>query len=96
MFGDRLPARLEKFKSDHAGHLRQIALRGTFLDEEDVNQVLNLSIPGFDELMAFIEISALLENPLVPKLEFGNEGRIASFSTPRRRGTLCGYSNCRR
>lgn len=57
-----LRASLAKFKSDHANQLREIALRGTFLDEEDINQLLELSIPGFDELMAFTELAALLES----------------------------------
>ena len=35
----------------------EIASRGTFLDEEDINRFLELSLPGMDELMAFLEIS---------------------------------------
>ncbi len=57
-----LRASLAKFKSTHGRQLREIALRGTFLDEEDVGQLLELSIPGFDELMAFTEIAELLES----------------------------------
>lgn len=53
--------RLRKFKQAHAGHLRQIALRGTFFDDEDVTRLLDLSMPGLDEIMAFSEISALVE-----------------------------------
>lgn len=48
---------LQKFKSLHRSHLREIASRGTFLDDEDINQFLELSLPGMDELMAFLEIS---------------------------------------
>ncbi len=54
-------ASLAKFKHAHADQLKEIALRGTFLDEEDVNQLMELSIPGFDELMAFTEIAEFLE-----------------------------------
>ncbi len=50
-----------KFKNAHAGHLRQIAQRGTFLDDDDIRAFLDLSLPGLDELMAFIELSALAE-----------------------------------
>ncbi len=48
---------LTKFKALHAEHLREIAKRGTFLDDSDINQFLELSLPGLDELMAFLEIS---------------------------------------
>ncbi len=50
------------FRSENAGKLREIASRGTFLDEEDINQLLALSLPGLDELMAFLEISRLVED----------------------------------
>lgn len=49
---------LKRFKADHAAHLRSIALRGTFLDEADVAQFLDLSMPGLDEIMALLEIAA--------------------------------------
>lgn len=50
---------LEEFKQAHVQHFRQVALRGTFLDEQDVAKFLDLSTPGFDELMAFLEIAKL-------------------------------------
>ncbi len=53
---------LERFKEAHAQHFREIALRGTFLDEQDISSFLDLSAPGFDELMAFLEIAALLQS----------------------------------
>lgn len=49
---------LARFKARHESHLRTIALRGTFLDQADVNQFLDLSIPGLDEMMALLEIEA--------------------------------------
>jgi arsenite-transporting ATPase len=52
---------LRRFKEAHAGHLRLIAQRGTFLDDGDIGQFLDLSLPGLDELMAFIELAALVE-----------------------------------
>jgi arsenite/tail-anchored protein-transporting ATPase len=48
---------LERFKEKYNHHLRCIAQRGTFLDDEDINCFLDLSLPGLDELMAFLEIS---------------------------------------
>ena len=53
--------RLAEFKGAHAGHLRQIAARGTFLDDADISQLLDLSLPGLDEIMAFTEISDLVK-----------------------------------
>jgi arsenite-transporting ATPase len=37
----------------------EIALRGTYLDEEDVARLLKLSLPGIDEVIGLIEISRL-------------------------------------
>ena len=50
-----------KFKEAHAKHLRQVALRGTFLDDEDVTHLLDLSMPGLDKVMAFDKIAVLVE-----------------------------------
>lgn len=55
---------LERFKQAHGQHFQEIAQRGTFLDAEDIDQFLELSAPGFDELMALLEIAALLEEPV--------------------------------
>ena len=52
---------LLKFKQKHNQHLRAIAARGTFLDDEEINRFLDLSLPGLDELMAFLEIAAWVE-----------------------------------
>jgi arsenite-transporting ATPase len=53
---------LTTFKMKHNPKLRQIAARGTFLDDEDINQFLDLSLPGMDELLAFLEISSWVED----------------------------------
>ncbi len=37
--------------------LEQIALRGTWLDEQDVAKLLRLSLPGIDEVAALLEIA---------------------------------------
>jgi len=47
---------LRAFMEQNGDKLRQIASRGTFLDDEDINQFLGLSLPGMDELMAFLDI----------------------------------------
>ena len=53
---------LSGFKEKHEGDLREIAARGTFLDNEDISRFLDLSLPGLDELMAFLEISGWAED----------------------------------
>ena len=48
---------LRAFKEKHGPKLKEIASRGTFLDEDDIAQFLELSLPGMDELMSFLEIT---------------------------------------
>ncbi|MBU4143098.1 ArsA family ATPase, partial [Patescibacteria group bacterium] len=50
-------AYLHDFQEKNRQRLMEIASRGTFLDEEDINRFMELSLPGMDELMAFLEIS---------------------------------------
>src|ERR1035441_4685790 len=52
---------LTKFREQNGGMLREIAAAGTFLDDEDINQFLNLSLPGLYELMALFEIASWVE-----------------------------------
>jgi arsenite-transporting ATPase len=52
-------AALEKFKTRHRAVLAEIAERGTLLDERDINDLLDLSLPGLDEVMALFELSEL-------------------------------------
>lgn len=44
------------FMQDHAEHLKTIASRGTFLEGTDIDTFIELSIPGVDELMAFLRV----------------------------------------
>jgi arsenite-transporting ATPase len=50
---------LERFREAHGRVLAEIAERGTLLDEEDINQLLSLSLPGLDEVMSLFELSEL-------------------------------------
>jgi len=50
---------LEDFREKHGKVLAKIAERGTLLDESDINELLNLSLPGLDEVMALFELSEL-------------------------------------
>ena len=49
---------LARFKALHQTHLSTIAARGTFLDQADIDQLVDLSMPGLDETMALLEIVA--------------------------------------
>ena len=57
---------LDAFKAQHRAVLAEIADRGTILDEADINDLLDLSLPGMDEVMALFELS-----------EVEREGRFA-------------------
>jgi arsenite-transporting ATPase len=50
-------AALSEFKEKHRAVLAEIADRGTILDEADINDLLDLSLPGMDEVMALFELS---------------------------------------
>ncbi|HEX8117760.1 MAG TPA: ArsA family ATPase, partial [Pyrinomonadaceae bacterium] len=52
-------AALEEFKVKHRAVLAEIADRGTILDEADINDLLDLSLPGMDEVMALFELSGV-------------------------------------
>ena len=48
---------LDRWLASRRAALEQIALRGTWLDEEDVAGLLRLSLPGIDEVAAQLEIA---------------------------------------
>ena len=50
---------LQRFREQHGKVLAEIAERGTLLDEEDINELLSLSLPGMDEVMSLFELSEL-------------------------------------
>ncbi len=52
--------RLEKFRERYGSVIETIVERGTYFDQEDIQQFLALSLPGLDELMAVIEIAELV------------------------------------
>lgn len=53
---------LATFKREHGAQLHEIAFRGTFLDNYDIDRFLDLSLPGLDELMASMEIARQAES----------------------------------
>ncbi|MDE3075912.1 MAG: ArsA family ATPase, partial [Chloroflexota bacterium] len=49
----------ERFMKDYRGPLRLLVDRGTYLDEEDIDAFLRLSLPGLDELMGLFRLAEL-------------------------------------
>ena len=56
------PRAFERWLVDHRRALGDIVEHGTWLDREDVDALLGLSIPGIDELIAMVEIVRLTES----------------------------------
>ena len=54
-------AKHREFMAQHEDRLREIAKLGTFLDGEDIDRFLKLSVPGLDELMAFLQLADWLD-----------------------------------
>jgi arsenite/tail-anchored protein-transporting ATPase len=50
---------LERWLAARRRPLRMIAARGTYLDEDDVDRLLALSLPGVDELIGLVELHRL-------------------------------------
>ena len=50
---------LTRWLADREDAFRTIAERGTYLDDEDVDRLLSLSLPGVDELVGLIELARL-------------------------------------
>ena len=52
---------LSLFKEEHSRELRKLLETSTNLDEQDISQMLSLSIPGIDEVMSFKSIIDFIE-----------------------------------
>jgi arsenite-transporting ATPase len=52
-----------RWLKEHRGPLLEILEHGTWLDQEDVDALLDLSIPGVDELVGLMEIARLARTP---------------------------------
>ena len=52
---------LAGFKTEHQGQLKKLLETSTNLDNEDIDQMLSLSIPGIDEVMSFKTIIDFIE-----------------------------------
>ncbi len=52
---------LSKFKSEHHSELKKLLVTSTSFDNEDIDDMLTLSIPGIDEIMSFKTIIDFIE-----------------------------------
>jgi len=52
---------LSDFKTEHLGELKKLLETSTNLDNEDIDEMLRLSIPGIDEVMSFKTIIDFIE-----------------------------------
>ena len=50
---------LDRWLGERRETLREIASRGTYLDDQDVDRLLGLSLPGADELVGLLELARL-------------------------------------
>ena len=52
---------LHQFKLQHNTSLKEIAERGTFLDQSDIQSLMDAALPGMDELAAYLEIAKWIQ-----------------------------------
>ena len=55
------PRLMNHFKEENHEIIGKLAERGTYFDQEDIAEFLDLSLPGMDEVMAVIEMARLLK-----------------------------------
>ena len=55
-------ARVDRqYRAEHESAIKKLAGRGTFFDDQDIDEFWRLPLPGLDEVMAVIEIANLLK-----------------------------------
>ena len=59
-------AAFERWLAPRKAQLAAIALRGTYLDDEDVARLLKLSLPGIDEVIGLLEVVRLVREARDP------------------------------
>jgi arsenite/tail-anchored protein-transporting ATPase len=80
------PAALDAWIASRRELLEEIALRGTWLDRDDVTQLLRLSLPGIDEIAGLLQIadystSGKYERIVVDTAPTGHMLRMLSMPT---------------
>lgn len=53
---------LDAFRTAHRETLKAIVEKGTLFDDADIERLLDLSLPGFDEVMAFLHLADRLQD----------------------------------
>jgi arsenite-transporting ATPase len=53
---------LEEFKEEYGSEILEILQQGTYLADEEVEELFQLDIPGLDEVMSFKKITDFMEN----------------------------------
>ncbi|MBU4362667.1 ArsA family ATPase [bacterium] len=53
---------LKKYKAENGAIIKKMAERGTFFDQEDIENFFVMSMPGLDEVMAIIKIANILNS----------------------------------
>ena len=61
-------AALDAFRDEHRPTLHEIVSHGTLFDDEDIGRLLDLGLPGMDEVMAFLRLARHLDAPDVDTL----------------------------
>ena len=55
-------AELDRFKQRHEAEIRHLLDTSSYLEEEDINALLDLGIPGLDEIMGFRKVMDVFES----------------------------------
>lgn len=61
-------ASLHEFKRQHDAVLKEIADRGTFLDKDDIQGLMDAALPGMDELAAYLEIAEWIQKDVYERI----------------------------
>lgn len=70
---------LERWLHDRREAIRTIAERGTYLDDEDIDRFMALSLPGVDELVGLVELLRLARLTRVTRPPIGKGSRAEPF-----------------
>jgi arsenite/tail-anchored protein-transporting ATPase len=87
------PRAFARWLKEQRRPLREILEHGTWLDREDVDALLDLSIPGIDELVGLLEIARLAgfeRKARIPSAVEGPQAQDERASRARRHSTLLG------
>ena len=84
------PAAFRAFMEAHGPSLRELVNRGTYLDDQDIDRFLRLSLPGLDELMGLLRLGELASDSryrhiVVDLPPSGNALRLPALTVTLRR-----------